>query len=119
LAKQGQAKDGITQIRAGLAISRASRDQVFRPCHLLLGTEAKACFHNSLTIARQQSATAWKLRAVTSLIRLWQQQGKKKEARTLLAKIYGWFAEGFDTADLQEAQRLLNTWAKKRSQQHH
>ena len=58
-------------------------------------------------MARRQQAKSWELRAATSLARLWQQQGKRAEARELLAPIYGWFTEGFDTADLQEAKALL------------
>ncbi len=61
----------------------------------------------ALDIARRQSAKSLELRAVMSLSRLWQQQGKKEEARQLLAEIYNWFTEGFDTADLQEAKTLL------------
>jgi predicted ATPase len=63
--------------------------------------------HHALDVARRQQAKAWELRAATSLSRLWQQQGKQAEACTLLAPIYGWFTEGFDTADLQEAKALL------------
>ena len=66
--------------------------------------QAEACFQQALTIARRQQAKSWELRAATSLARLWQQQGKRAEARELLAPIYGWFTEGFDTADLLEAQ---------------
>ncbi|TMA55483.1 MAG: hypothetical protein E6J80_08975, partial [Deltaproteobacteria bacterium] len=55
----------------------------------------------------RQSAKSWELRAVMSLARLWQQQGKTKQARQMLAEIYGWFTEGFDTADLKEAGALL------------
>ena len=69
--------------------------------------EAEACFQQALAIARQQQAKSWELRAAMSLARLWQQQGKQTEARALLAPIYGWFTEGFDTADLQEAKALL------------
>ena len=58
-------------------------------------------------MARRQQAKSWELRAATSLSRLWQRQGKRAEARLLLAEIYGWFTEGFDTADLQEARALL------------
>ncbi len=61
--------------------------------------------------APQQQAMSWELRAATSLARLWQQQGKRDEARDLLGPIYGWFTEGFDTADLQEAQALLEVLA--------
>jgi predicted ATPase len=69
--------------------------------------EAEACFQQALTIARHQQAKSWELRAAVSLSRLWQQQGKRAEAYELLEPIYGWFTEGFDTADLQEAQGLL------------
>jgi predicted ATPase len=69
--------------------------------------EAEACLHHALTVARGQQAKAWELRAALSLSRLWQQQGRRDEARELLAQVYGWFTEGFDTADLQEARMLL------------
>jgi predicted ATPase len=61
----------------------------------------------AIDITRQQQAKSLELRAVMSLSRLWQQQGKKDEARQILAEIYGWFTEGFDTKDLQEAKTLL------------
>jgi predicted ATPase len=73
--------------------------------------EAEACFHQALDIARRQQAKSLELRAATSLSRLWQQQGKRAESYELLAPIYGWFTEGFDTADLQEAKELLETLA--------
>ena len=69
--------------------------------------QAEACFQQALAIARRQQARSWELRAAMSLGRLWQQQGKRTAARELLAPIYGWFTEGFDTADLQEAKALL------------
>src|SRR5262249_28194526 len=69
--------------------------------------EAKACFLRAIEIARQQQAKSLELRAVISLSRLWQQQGKKEQARHMLAEIYGWFTEGFDTKDLKEAKALL------------
>src|SRR5262249_53652606 len=69
--------------------------------------EAGACFHRALTIARRQQAKSWELRAAVSLSRLWQQQGRRDDACELLALIYGWFTEGFDTTDLQEAKQLL------------
>jgi predicted ATPase len=69
--------------------------------------EAETCFHQALDVARRQQAKSWELRAATSLARLWQRQGKHAAAYQLLAPIYGWFTEGFDTADLQEAQALL------------
>ena len=73
--------------------------------------EAEACFLKAIEIARKQSAKSLELRAVMSLSRLWQQQGKKTEARQMLAEIYGWFTEGFDTKDLQEAKALLEELA--------
>jgi predicted ATPase/class 3 adenylate cyclase len=69
--------------------------------------EAEACFHQALDVARRQQGRSWELRAAMSLARLWQQQGKRAEALELLAPIYSWFTEGFDTPDLQEAKALL------------
>src|SRR5215510_13708543 len=69
--------------------------------------EAEECFLKAIEIARRQQAKSLELRAVISLARLWQQQGKRAEARQMLAEIYGWFTEGFDTVDLQEAKVLL------------
>jgi predicted ATPase len=74
-------------------------------------TEAETCFHHALDIARTQQAKSWELRAATSLARLWQQQGKRQEAHDLLAPVYHWFTEGFDTAALQEAKALLDALA--------
>jgi predicted ATPase/transcriptional regulator with XRE-family HTH domain len=71
--------------------------------------EVEACFHQAIKIARRQSAKSWELRATMSLCRLWQAQGRKEEARQMLADIYDWFTEGFDTADLKEAKALLQT----------
>jgi predicted ATPase len=69
--------------------------------------EAETCLHQALALARRQQAKSLELRAAMSLARLWQRQGKRDEARELLAPIYDWFTEGFDTADLQEAKALL------------
>jgi len=69
---------------------------------------AEACFQRALDVAHRQQAKWWELRAAMSLAQLWQRQGKRAEARALLAEIYGWFTEGFDTADLQDARRLLD-----------
>ena len=69
--------------------------------------EATTCFQHALAVARRQQAKSLALRTATSLTRLWQQQGKRAEAYKLLAPIYAWFTEGFDTADLQEARALL------------
>jgi predicted ATPase len=70
-------------------------------------TEAATCFHQAMTIAQNQSAKSWQLRAATSLARLWHQQGKTQEAYDLLAPVYHWFTEGFDTLDLMDAKALL------------
>ena len=65
------------------------------------------CFQQALAVARRQQGKSLELRAAISLSRLWQRQGKRAEAYELLAQIYGWFTEGFDTADLQDAKALL------------
>jgi predicted ATPase len=73
--------------------------------------KAEAYFERALMVARKQQAKSWELRATTSLTRLWREQGKVRQARELLAPIYGWFTEGFDTRDLKEAKALLDTLA--------
>jgi predicted ATPase len=69
--------------------------------------KAEAYFERALAVARQQQAKSWELRAAMSLARLWRDQGKPQQARELLAPVYGWFTEGFDTRDLKEAKALL------------
>jgi hypothetical protein len=71
-------------------------------------TKAEVCFLKAIEIAQKQQAKSLELRAVISLARLWRQQGKHHEARNMLSEIYGWFAEGFNTADLQDAKALLD-----------
>ena len=71
----------------------------------------EAYFERTLAVARQQQAKFWELRAAMSLARLWRDQGKVQEARELLAPVYGWFTEGFDTRDLKEAKALLEELA--------
>ena len=73
--------------------------------------EAETCFQQAIAVARHQQAKSLELRAALSLSRLWQQQGKRTEACELLAEVYGWFTEGFDTTDLQEAKALLEALA--------
>ena len=68
-------------------------------------------FEAAIDLARSQLAKSWELRAATSLARLWRDQGKQAEARDLLGPVYGWFTEGFDTADLKEARTLLDELA--------
>jgi predicted ATPase len=70
--------------------------------------EAEACLRRAVEIARHQSAKWWELRATVSLARLLDKQGRRDEARAILAEIYGWFTEGFDTADLKDAKALLD-----------
>jgi predicted ATPase len=73
--------------------------------------KAEGYFERALAVARQQQAKSWELRAAMSLARLWRDQGKVREARELLAPVYGWFTEGFDTRDLKEAKALLEELA--------
>jgi predicted ATPase len=73
--------------------------------------KAETYFEHALAIARAQQAKSWELRAAMSMARLWRDQGKRDEARELLAPVYGWFAEGFDTRDLKEAKGLLEELA--------
>ncbi|MGE0821676.1 MAG: hypothetical protein AB7G75_02230 [Candidatus Binatia bacterium] len=84
------------------------RSQILNP-----DSEAEACFQKAIEIAQRQQAKSLELRAATSLARLWQRQGKTTAARQRLAEIYGWFTEGFDTKDLQEAKVLLAELAGK------
>jgi adenylate cyclase len=70
--------------------------------------EAEVCFRKALDVARRQKAKSLELRAAMSLTHLWRQQGKREEARHLLAEIYGWFTEGFNLPDILEAKALLN-----------
>jgi class 3 adenylate cyclase/predicted ATPase len=159
LAMQGQGKEGMAQVRQGIAAWRATGAVLIVPyfCTMLADVsahlghvedglqalveahtlveqqeeryweaeisrlrgvlllrqtatpqeEAETCFRQALDVARRQEAKSLELRAAMSLSRLWQQQGKWTEAHELLAPIYGWFTEGFDTADLQEAKALL------------
>ena len=73
--------------------------------------KAEAYFERALAVARQQQAKSWELRAAMSMARLWRDQGKPQQARELLAPVYGWFTEGFDTLDLKEAKALLDVLA--------
>jgi predicted ATPase len=72
---------------------------------------AEAHFARSLAVARGQQAKSWELRAATSMARLWLDQGKRQQARDLLAPVYNWFTEGFDTLDLKETKKLLSELA--------
>jgi predicted ATPase len=121
--KGGQPTEGLTALAEALALAektaeRYNEAELYRlKGEMLLArsaddqVEAEGCFHQALAIARRQQARSWELRAAMSLARLWQQQGKRTAARQLLDEIYGWFTEGFDTADLQEARALLDALA--------
>ncbi len=74
-------------------------------------SEAQSCFERAIAVARNQSAKSLELRATMSLARLLAKQGHRDEARTMLAEIYSWFTEGFDTADLMDAKALLDQLA--------
>jgi DNA-binding SARP family transcriptional activator/predicted ATPase len=113
----GRVGEGLELLAEALDISRRTGECVYdAEIHrvkgellLLQGAEAgaEASFQRAIEVARGQDAKSWELRATTSLCRLWQEQGKHKKARRELAAIYGWFSEGFDTADLQEAKALI------------
>ena len=97
---------------------RYNEDQLHRPRGDLLNTTgdqaaAERNYHQALEVAKRQRAKLWELRAATSLTRLWRDQGKRCEARDLLAPVYGWFTEGFDTRDLKEAKALLHELASR------
>ncbi|WP_089945648.1 AAA family ATPase [Candidatus Entotheonella palauensis] len=118
--KLEQAEAGLDALKEGLEVMERTGEhwwqaEVYRlqgELQLSLAapdvTEAEANFHQALDIARRQQAKSLELRAATSLARLWQSQDKRQEAYDLLAPVYYWFTEGFDTADLQEAKRLLS-----------
>jgi predicted ATPase len=99
VAKTGEraAEAGVHRVKGELLLARSPSDQ----------PGAEASFHEAIEVARRQSAKSWELRAATSLARLWQHQGKRDEARDLLAPVYAWFTEGFDTKDLKDAKALL------------
>ena len=120
----GRVEEGVAAVTEGLTIANQIGDrfgeaELYRlKAELILqkfkvqssqfnAEEAEACFHKAIAIAQKQQARSWELRAATSLARLWQQQGKRAEARDLLAPVYEWFTEGFDTADLKDAKGLL------------
>ena len=119
----GQPAAGLTVLAEALTLADKTGERWYEPeLHRLKGAlllqqsadhhaEAQACFQHALEVARAQQARSLELRAATSLARLWQQQGKRDEAYQLLAAVYNWFTEGFDTADLQEARALLDELA--------
>jgi class 3 adenylate cyclase/predicted ATPase len=119
LEKQGNADEALTALAATVAHFECTGDAVWQPeVHRLMGDlllrrnpsapdQAEASYRRAIERAHSQEAKSWELRAATSLARLWRDQGRHSEARDLLAPIYGWFTEGFDTADLKDAKALL------------
>jgi predicted ATPase len=117
---QGEPEEGLTVLTEALTHADTTGERWYAPAlHRLKGelllqqssdnqTEAESCFHHALDIARSQQAKSFELRTATSLARLWQQQGKSNGARQILGDVYGWFTEGFDTADLKDAKALLD-----------
>src|SRR5262249_10806879 len=115
--KLGQTDDALALLAEALATVERSGERhweadIYRLKGELLvaskgPSEVETCFRHAIEIARRQGAKSLELRAVMSLSRLLQKQGKKDEARRMLAAIYGWFTEGFDTADLKDAKALL------------
>ena len=91
----------INRVAGEIALKSPERDTA----------KAESYFEHALDVARQQQAKSWELRAAMSMARLWRDQGKRDEARDLLAPVYGWFTEGFDTLDLKEAKALLDELA--------
>jgi predicted ATPase len=121
----GQGAEGLCLLAEALtAFEESGRGDMLAEAYRLQGelllrqgtpdaAQAETYFQQALALARHQQAKSWELRAAMSLARLWQHQGKRAEAHQLLAEVYGWFTEGFDTADLQEARALLDTLEKE------
>jgi predicted ATPase len=118
--KTGRLDDGLSALTEALAVADEREARVYEAeAHRLKGelllkqnnsnaAEAQSCFQRAIEIARKQSAKSWELRATMSFARLLDKEGKRDEARAMLADIYGWFTEGFDTADLKDAKALLD-----------
>ncbi len=116
----GQAEEGLSVLAESLDLVEKTGERTWEAeVHRVKGelllvrsaentSEAEACFNRAIDVARRQSAKSPELRAATSLARLWQAAGKTAEARELLAPVYGWFTEGFDTSDLTDAKMLLD-----------
>jgi predicted ATPase len=123
LALAGKIEEALAALEDALAKAAASAErgwdaEIHRLCGELTArlpypdpAKAKDLFRTALAIAREQGTRGYELRAATSLARLWREQGRQGEARDLLAPVYGWFTEGFDTADLKEAKALLDELA--------
>jgi predicted ATPase len=119
----GQFDDAVSQIAEAIAAVEKTKETWYEAeVHRIAGeitlmspkqdaVKAETCFERALTVARGQQAKSFELRAAMSLARLWRDQGKRDEARELLAPVYSWFTEGFDTRDLKEARAMLDTLA--------
>jgi class 3 adenylate cyclase/predicted ATPase len=120
---QGEPEAGLTALAEALTLAETTGERWYESERyrlkgaLLLQqssdhqAEAERCFQHAIAIAQNQQAKSWELRAATSLARFWQRQGKRQEAHDLLAPVYHWFTEGFDTADLKDAKALLEELA--------
>jgi len=114
-------KEGLKQLAEAAEVVETTEERwAEAEMHRLRGTlllsmreqaAAESSFYQALTVAKHQNAKFWELRAATSLARLWRDQGKRTEARNLLAPTHGWFTEGFDTPVLQDAKALLDELA--------
>ena len=122
--KAGQAQEGLAAVADSLAtVSRTGERFCEAEAHRMKGellrmegadeADVETCFLRAIELARQQRARSWELRAAMSLGRLWEEQGRQREARRLLAGVHGWFTEGFETPDLQDARSLLEALSRE------
>jgi predicted ATPase len=119
-ASLGKIEEGLALVKEGLDLIERGEEHIWEAdLYRMKGdllfmqgadeSDVESCYQQALSIARQQNAKTYELRAVMSLSRLWQKQGNTAEARTLLAEINNWFTEGFDTVDLKKAKALLES----------
>jgi len=120
---RGQPDSGLKVLNEALALVDTTGERWYEPeLHRLKGAlllqqssdyqaDAESAFHQALDLARNHQAKSFELRSATSLARLWQSQGKREAARQILGDVYGWFTEGFETADLKDAKALLDALA--------
>ena len=119
--KAGQPEEGLKQLVEAEVSMQIRNERVYETeLHRMRGellmsvrdfAGAEASFREAIAVAQRQSAKLFELRSAMSMARLWRDQGKRDEARELLAPVYGWFTEGFDTLDLKEAKALLDELA--------
>ena len=120
----GQFDDALSHIGEAITAAETTKDKCYEAeVHRTAGeialmspepdaAKAEACFERAVAVAREQQAKSWELRAAMSMARLWYEQGKRQQAHDLLAPVYGWFTEGFDTLDLKQAKALLDELAR-------